>query len=66
MPTLSAEKQAELREGQRAWIKFRDTYGTFLYDLNGGSIDRLNTAGWYMRSTALQARELGYLLNDAE
>lgn len=62
MQTLPDERKEILREAQRAWIKFRDSYAEFLYGYTGGSIDRLNTAGWYMRSTAEQARELENLL----
>lgn len=62
MQTLPDERKEILREAQRAWIKFRDAYAEFLYGYTGGSIDRLNTAGWYMRSTAMQARELENML----
>lgn len=62
MQTLPEDKRQELKEAQRAWIKFRDDYADLLYGFTGGSIDRLNAADWLMRSTALQARELEYLL----
>lgn len=58
---MAAQKDgrgAKLREAQRAWIKFRDAYGDFLYDPDGGSFARVNSLYWHMTATADRARQI--------
>lgn len=66
MAELPEDRREALKEAQRAWIKFRDAYADFLYDPNGGTIVRITTAHWLMQSTAMQARELEFLLNSED
>ena len=63
MTELPEDRREALKEAQRAWIKFRDAYADFLYDPNGGTMVRITTAHWLMQSTAMQARELEFLLD---
>jgi len=58
MDALDGDRKTKLREAQRAWIKFRDTYGDFLYDPDGGTLARVKANHWHMQATADRARQL--------
>ena len=64
MVTLTEERKNSLREAQRAWMKFRDAYSSFLYDPDGGSIARIDANHWLMESTAIQADQLESNIRD--
>jgi len=55
---LGEGQKSKLREAQRAWIKFRDSYGDFLYDPEGGTMARVRANDWNMQATADRARQL--------
>lgn len=52
---LPSDRQAPLKEAQRAWIKFRDAYGDYLLIEDGGLAATVNRDTWFMQSTANQA-----------
>ncbi len=58
MVDLSPERKKQLREAQRAWLRFRDTNCDFYYDPNGGSSARLSGNDCIMTMTAERAKEL--------
>lgn len=58
MDVLGDDRRATLREAQRSWIKFRDAYGDFLYDPDGGTLARVNANHWHMLATADRAKQL--------
>ncbi|MDD1017240.1 lysozyme inhibitor LprI family protein [Pseudomonas rubra] len=62
MAGLEGPQQAQLREAQRAWIKYRDANCKLYYSLTGGTIDQLNGAGCLLSSTKARADELQALL----
>ncbi|CAK9891203.1 MULTISPECIES: lysozyme inhibitor LprI family protein [Pseudomonas] len=62
MAGLEGPQQTQLREAQRAWIKYRDANCNLYYSLTGGTIDQLNGAGCILSSTRDRADELQALL----
>ncbi|CAI8798997.1 LprI domain-containing protein [Pseudomonas donghuensis] len=62
MAALEGPQQTQLREAQRAWIKYRDANCNLYYSLTGGTIDQLNGAGCILGSTRDRADELQALL----
>ncbi len=56
--TVSAARQKDLREAQRAWIKFRDANCDFYYDSEGGSSAQLIASDCRMTMTADRTAEL--------
>jgi uncharacterized protein YecT (DUF1311 family) len=62
MKQLSPTRQTELREVQRAWIKFRDTNCLFYSDPDGGTMAAVSSNDCYMIATAERADKLeGFL-----
>jgi uncharacterized protein YecT (DUF1311 family) len=59
---LSAARKDQLREAQRAWIKFRDTNCEFYLDPDGGTMAGLLAADCMLRLTADRAEELASFL----
>lgn len=55
---LSEARQRELRDAQRAWLKFRDANCRFYADPDGGSIATVEASDCVMSATAARAREL--------
>lgn len=56
--TLEPKKQAELKEVQRQWVKYRDAKCGFYYGITGGTIDSLNASSCVLEMTAVRAQEL--------
>ena len=54
----SESQKKNLQEAQRAWIKFRDTWGAYLYDPEGGTIARVSAISWHLEATVDQAIRL--------
>ena len=54
----SENQKKSLLEAQRAWIKFRDTWGNYLYDPEGGTMARVAAATWNLEATVDQAIRL--------
>ena len=54
----SEQQKKNLQEAQRAWIKFRDTWGAYLYDPEGGTIARVSAISWHLEATVDQAIRL--------
>ena len=63
MNAESEERKKKLREAQRAWIKFRDAYGDFIYDPDGGTLARVEANYWNLEATAEQAKRLEELVD---
>ncbi|MDD2048921.1 lysozyme inhibitor LprI family protein [Pseudomonas putida] len=61
MTALEPAQQAQLRDAQRLWIKYRDTNCKLYYSLTGGTIDQLNGAGCVLDMTKARANELSSL-----
>lgn len=59
---LTDNRKAQLREAQRAWIKFRDTNCEFYLDPDGGTMAGILAADCMLRSTADRAEELANFL----
>jgi uncharacterized protein YecT (DUF1311 family) len=55
---LSADREKQLLEAQRLWIKYREANCSFYYDPNGGNMARLSANDCMMMSTAMRAKEL--------
>jgi uncharacterized protein YecT (DUF1311 family) len=55
---LSADREKQLLEAQRLWIKYREANCSFYYDPDGGSMARLSANDCMMMSTAMRAKEL--------
>lgn len=55
---LPPDRQASLKEAQRAWIKFRDAYGNYLLGEGEGGVATISRAYWLMQNTANQAGRL--------
>ena len=62
MNRLSGKQRQELRDAQRAWIRYRDANCQLYYGLTGGTIDILNGSSCYVDMTARRARELYQLI----
>jgi uncharacterized protein YecT (DUF1311 family) len=58
MAQLSEVRQKELRDAQRAWLKFREANCRFYADPEGGTIATVNAGDCLMSATAARAREL--------
>jgi uncharacterized protein YecT (DUF1311 family) len=58
MGSLNPERQKQLQEAQRAWLKFRDTNCAFYYDPDGGTLARVEANDCVMNMTANRAKEL--------
>ena len=59
MAQLSESRKKELRDAQRAWIKYRDANCKFHADAEGGgSVVGLNSSDCFMSATASRAIEL--------
>ncbi len=58
MAELSPERKTELRNAQRAWIKYRDLNCEFYADPDGGTMASLQSNSCFMTMTASRAREL--------
>jgi uncharacterized protein YecT (DUF1311 family) len=63
---LSDERKTQLRDAQRAWIKFRDANCGFYRDPDGGSLAGLLAADCMMRLTADRAQELADFLPEGQ
>ena len=55
MARLPEQERNDLREAQRAWIKYRDLYARYLRGQNEDIPVRLVAADWILRDTASQA-----------
>ena len=55
MAVLSEQRRNELREAQRAWIKYRDLYGQYLRNQDGTMLAMLIAADWILECTSSQA-----------
>lgn len=64
MKELEPERATQLRDAQRAWIKFRDLDCSFRN--SGGSLGRIVTAECYMNMTAERAAFLGEVMEGGE
>lgn len=58
MGSLNPERQKQLQEAQRAWLKFRDSNCAFYYDPDGGTLARVQANDCVMNMTANRAKEL--------
>lgn len=58
MGSLNPERQKQLQEAQRAWLKFRDSNCSFYYDHDGGTLARVQANDCVMNMTANRAKEL--------
>lgn len=58
---LSLDRQKQLKEAQRLWVKYRDANCNFYVDPEGGTMAVLNSASCFMETTAQRAKELANL-----
>lgn len=58
LQTLEKDKQGQLREVQRLWIKYRDGNCGLVGSLTGGTIDSLNSASCYLEKTRQRADDI--------
>jgi uncharacterized protein YecT (DUF1311 family) len=58
MTQLSESRKKELKDAQRAWIKYRDANCKFYNDPDGGTMATLNSSDCFMSATASRAKEL--------
>jgi uncharacterized protein YecT (DUF1311 family) len=58
---LSPERQKQLQEAQRLWLKYRKANCDFYYDPDGGTIARVSANECFMSATAARAKELAGL-----
>jgi uncharacterized protein YecT (DUF1311 family) len=61
MAELSHDRKNQLKEVQRAWIKYRDANCHFYADPNGGTMATVLSNDCFMQSTANRAKELELL-----
>ncbi len=61
MQVLGMELQAQLRDTQRLWIKFRDADCALLGSLTGGTIDSVNRASCFLDMTTKRADDLAWI-----
>lgn len=66
MQALTPEKQAQLRDAQRLWIKFRDADCALLGSLTGGTIDSVNSASCLLDMTKKRADDLAWLAEQGQ
>lgn len=62
MSELTPERQKQLLEAQRLWIKYTEANCNFYYDPYGGTAARLSASECSMNSKAFRAKELENLL----
>lgn len=58
LKAVTPPRQKQLREAQRAWVKFRDADCDFLYDPEGGTLAGVTSADCFMQKAAQRAVEL--------
>jgi uncharacterized protein YecT (DUF1311 family) len=58
LKVLVPTRQKQLRDAQRAWVKFRDADCSFLYDPDGGTLASITSADCFMQKAAQRAVEL--------
>lgn len=58
MAGLSSERQKQLQEAQRLWLKYRKANCDFYYDPDGGTIARVDANQCFMSATAARTKEL--------
>lgn len=58
MAGLSSERQKQLQEAQRLWLKYRKANCDFYYNPDGGTIARVDANQCFMSATAERAKEL--------
>ena len=63
MRELSPERQKQLLEAQRLWIKYTEANCSFYYDPEGGTAARLSANECAMDANASRAKELDSLLS---
>lgn len=61
MAAFEPAQQAQLRDAQRAWIKYRDANCGMYYRLTGGTMDQINGASCVLEMTKTRATELSAL-----
>ncbi|MNF62985.1 hypothetical protein D3C85_1203410 [compost metagenome] len=66
MQALAQAQQAQLRDAQRLWIKFRDADCTLLGSLTGGTIDSVNSASCFLDMTKKRADDLAWLAEQGQ
>lgn len=60
--TLSAERSAQLREAQRAWLRFRDENCAWYADAGGGTAASLAASSCMLEMTKSRADEIARFL----
>ena len=55
---LTPARAIQLKEAQRAWLKFHDANCAYYYDPDGGTMARVSANDCVMSSTATRAKEL--------
>ena len=58
MTLLPPPRKTQLREAQRAWIKYRDAHCKFYADSDGGTMATLNASDCFRAATESRAKEL--------
>ena len=58
MGQLSPARKNQLREAQRAWLKYRDANCSFYSDPDGGTLATVNANDCLMSATAARAKEI--------
>ncbi|WP_194788929.1 lysozyme inhibitor LprI family protein [Pseudomonas sp. UFMG81] len=66
MAKLDGQRQKDLREVQRNWLKYRDGHCAFLGKLDNGSIYRIEGAMCVMDTTKDRAAELERVLSPGQ
>ncbi|QKF73852.1 LprI family protein (DUF1311 domain) [Aliarcobacter faecis] len=61
MQTIKKDKRDELKEVQRAWIKYRDLNCNFNSYITGGTMDQLFVAECFLSMTKERANELEFI-----
>ncbi|SLM30827.1 conserved exported hypothetical protein [Desulfamplus magnetovallimortis] len=64
MSQLTPERQKELKDAQRAWIKYRDANCNFYFDPDGGTAASLSGRDCFMTTTASRAEELENFIDE--
>lgn len=54
---LAAKEKAAMIEAQRAWIKYRELETQRLATRTGGTIDNVNSTGFYLKFTAERVQD---------
>ena len=58
MAELSEPRKKELRDAQRAWVKYRDANCNFYNDPDGGTMASVRSSDCFMMTTASRVKEL--------